>query len=269
MRLRGNIILVQNLTLVVKLCLPMNSQSSLVTLQWFLSEIQKDLKDLRDAERAKRSSAASSEQPCDPPARQAELGEARQEQLVDGILEGLLTHPRCAKALWLPSRSCFRVKKKDVGGKAGQKDFFVRKGPRFWPALQQAGDFALDFLERPDPDEEAGSDSGPDALEIISEAPGEGPVAGPVVAYGHSGNWMHRPGHRHRRPWTVLWTSTMNSKESLPRPSKTKKMSMRPRRRRGPGVALVLARALLLKSSTENLSSCLAPKILGKILEER
>ena len=188
MRLRGNIILVQNLTLVVKLCLPMHSSSSLVTLHWFLSEIQKDLKDLRDAQRAKTSSAASSEQPCDKLARQAELGEARQEQLVDGILEGLLTHPRCAKALWLPSRSCFRVKKKDVAGKAGQKDFFVRKGPRFWPALQQAGDFALDFLDRPDPDEEAGSDSGPDALEIISEAPGEGPAAGPVAAYGHSGN---------------------------------------------------------------------------------
>ena len=188
-RLRGNIILVQNLTLVVKLCLPMNAQSSLVTLQWFLSEIQKDLKDLRDAQRAKTSSAASSANPCDKQlARQEELGVARQEQLVDGILEGLLTHPRCAKALWLPSRSCFRVKKKDVAGKAGQKDFFVRKGPRFWPALQQAGDFALDFLERPDPDEEAGSDSGPDALEIISEAPGEGPVAGPVAAYGHSGN---------------------------------------------------------------------------------
>ena len=139
-RVRGKNIFVQNLTNVVKLGLPMEGRGALETLKWFLQEIQKDLKTLRETQRARAPPPAPSADP-------------RLDELVDGIMERLLTHPRCHKALWLPSRSCFRLKKKDVPGKAGQRDFFVRKGPRFFACLQQAGDFALDFLDRPDPDE--------------------------------------------------------------------------------------------------------------------
>ena len=100
-RVRGNVILVQNLTNVVKLCLSSDACAcvALETLKWFLQEIQKDLTEHRDSQRAKALVDRITAQ-----------GKSIEEQLVDGIMERLLTHPWCHKALWIPSRSCFRLK---------------------------------------------------------------------------------------------------------------------------------------------------------------
>ena len=202
-RARGKIILVQNLTNIVKLILPMDpTRAVLQTLQWFLEELKKDLQSLRDFYRPRAIPASSSGD------RKDELQRAREEQLVDGMIEGMLAHPQCLKALWLPSRNCFRIRKRNLTGKDAQRDFFARRGPHFWASLQQAGDNALGFLDCPDAENDAGSDDdelapivvvtgtepgrepgegvvpGTEPATRTAEEPGEGEGPGP----GHSGN---------------------------------------------------------------------------------
>ena len=205
LRVRDKIIFVQNLTNVVKLGLPVEGRGALETLKWFLEELNKDLQILRDFYRPRAIPASSS----------GDLNErqrAREEQLVDGMIEGMLAHPQCLKALWLPSRNCFRIRKRNLTGKDAQRDFFARRGPHFWASLQQAGDNALGFLDCPDAENDAGSDDDELAPIVVvtgtepgrepARAPGEGVVPGTEPATrtagepgegegpgpGHSGN---------------------------------------------------------------------------------
>ena len=121
--LRGQVALVLNQVSSLGLALRPGQESA--NLQWFLEELEKDLENL-SAEKEPHGP----HRPAPSPSHSLEDGDdnvdnnneeeigkshdpAREKALVDECLSLLRGHADCQRACWQPSRSCFKVTRKD------------------------------------------------------------------------------------------------------------------------------------------------------------
>ena len=111
---RSNILVVQNIAHMVKLCLPGPMEAQIATLQWFLDQLHDDMRSLQIRVREENQiSRGSQEPPTDAP-------------VILQCLQRIRGHDHCKKVLYLHSRKCFRVVKKKEGHEDRRAEFFVR-----------------------------------------------------------------------------------------------------------------------------------------------
>ena len=160
-KVRERILFVQNLSSCVTLGLrgtpghgpgapPGTQEDELGVLQWFVQELQKDVKHLQENPE-KPGEDLEEEQ-----GQQAEVeDEDDSDQLhIEECLKDLQKHPSCLSAWWMPSRQCFRIRTKDkrssdFGVKSLKRKKHSEEGEnKFDMALARA----LEFLDTPGPE---------------------------------------------------------------------------------------------------------------------
>ena len=161
-KVRERILFVQNLSSCVTLGLrgtpghgpgapPGTQEDELGVLQWFVQELQKDVKHLQEnPEKPGEDLEEEQEQEAE-----VEAEDHQQLQIIEKCLKDLQNHPSCLNAWWLPSRQCFRVRSKDKrSSDFGAKSLKKRKKHseeaehQFDLALARA----LEFLDTPGPE---------------------------------------------------------------------------------------------------------------------
>ena len=108
LKVRDRLLLCQNTTHSVVVALvgpdgdPEDQEGEARTLEWFMNQMQEDLKTLKGPARSSQQSSSSQV-----PAKADEVHERANE-----VLQLLRQHPACSKAFWCPSRTGFQVLKK-------------------------------------------------------------------------------------------------------------------------------------------------------------
>ena len=134
-QIRDRVILAQNLTNSVVLAFKPGRE--LQDLSWFLQEVDKDLKDLDTEE---------------PAAKQAKLElDPEENSIIEECTRDLMSHAGCHKALFLPSRSVFRVIRKDkisrefavLSLKKKRQEAIITAGPQAWEPVRNVFHEAL------------------------------------------------------------------------------------------------------------------------------
>ena len=107
-KVRGHVLLVQNTTVAVHLCWPAyqdDGDQGQETIEWFLSEFQKDLVVMQQ-----QPSSSGSSNRGHSTKRSAHEHEA---EIIDVALSALKENPRCKSAVFVPSRGVIKVIKSD------------------------------------------------------------------------------------------------------------------------------------------------------------
>ena len=109
-KVRGHVLLVQNTTVAVHLCWPAyqdDGDQGQETIEWFLSEFQKDLVVMQQQQQP--SSSGSSSRGCSTKRTPHE----HEAEIIDVVLSALREHSRCKSAVFVPSRGVVKVIRSD------------------------------------------------------------------------------------------------------------------------------------------------------------